>query len=100
LNKPEDAKALLDLFSASRRDYLCELRVYLIGYSTLKLSSFIAIPVLRFQVMTLINLNTRQKENNMADGSPTLWADEDVRDILKEIASMASSHISKVCTQI
>jgi hypothetical protein len=50
--------------------------------------------------MTLINLNTRRKENHMGDASSGLWADEEVRDVLKEIASLASSHISKVSVHI
>ena len=60
--------------------------------------SYIAIPVLRFQVLTVISLHTRQKEENMGEGSIEYWEDDNVRTLLAEISSLAAPHISKVRT--
>lgn len=76
LNKPEDAQTLLELFSAARKDYL-------------------SIPVLRFQALTLINLYTRQQEGDGEATSLDHWTEENVRNQLSEISSLAAQHISK-----
>lgn len=61
-----------------------------------------AIPVLRFQAFTLINFNTRLREETIANTASSYWEEENVRTLLSEISSLATSHMSKVriCTSL
>ena len=57
----------------------------------------IAILNLRFQVKTILDLNEQFREQESGEVMHEIWSEENVRELLEEISSLASQHISKVC---
>lgn len=56
----------------------------------------IAIPILRFQVKTILDLNEQFRTQASDEMAHEIWSEENVRKLLEEISSLASQHISKV----
>ncbi|PVF92511.1 hypothetical protein CPB86DRAFT_769315 [Serendipita vermifera] len=73
LGSVEDAQALLDLFTSSRKDYF-------------------SLPLLAFQVNTILKLNEQEKDKS---GQNVVWTDQMVRQILQDIMIVGTQHISK-----
>jgi hypothetical protein len=63
--------------------------------SSLISNSSLALPLLAFQVNTIIKLNMEEKEKSDQN---SIWSDQMVREILQDIMLIGSQHISKVGT--
>jgi hypothetical protein len=56
----------------------------------------IGIPILRFQVRTILDLNEQFRAQVSDEIAHEIWSEENARELLEEISSLASQHISKV----
>src|SRR5260221_10974128 len=53
-----------------------------------------AIPVLKLQIETLIDLNSR---SHLSEGVINNWGDEQTRESIQKLVKVGAAHISKVC---